>query len=293
MRNVFFFVLCTGMLAFPAQSSANPSSPRGECVPVGSDHRWIEVSEGNWKYYFRGQLTGWYDERSDSYWHFVNGQWSDPVSPPWSSSAKKRTIDLRKDPGVERALIPSREELRIHDGKRVTIISDDFGYSSSENELPNDAGLPRLTVIGSQAELDRVKADLAAYPELMKNLSAQFYLPHNFALRCGFVTTGNPSIYLQAPGGKVLHHQDHYNGGVQALVGAIRKPRPDYNPANDPDLTKPMVPGMSEIPWPLFLLGGGAAWIMFGERLKELLSRSWSATTRARGATRAKKRKKG
>ena len=64
----------------------------------------------------------------------------------------------------------------------------------------------------------------------------------------GFVTSGQPTIYCQAPDGKVLHRQDDY-GGPEQLAEAARKAKPNYRPENDPNVNRPLdaakqVPGI-------------------------------------------------
>ena len=51
--------------------------------------------------------------------------------------------------------------------------------------------------------------------------SLRGYPPNHWSLEPGFVTTGSPTIYCQAPSGKVLHRQDDYQGGGEELSEAL------------------------------------------------------------------------
>ena len=66
----------------------------------------------------------------------------------------------------------------------------------------------------------------------------QDYAPNNWAVKDGFFTEGKPTIYLQAPNGKVLHRQDDYSDGASVLATALRKADPNYSPTEDRDARK-------------------------------------------------------
>lgn len=128
-------------------------------------------------------------------------------------------------------------------------------------KVPDDAGLLRLTVIGPEADRKQVLADLQAVPALAVHrdkLVVKDYDPTHWAVAgAGFVTSGRPTIYLQAPDGKVLHRQDSYPG-AEKLAEAIRKADPNYDPKKDPDLTKPpppALPPLGSVPLWVWALG--------------------------------------
>jgi hypothetical protein len=73
---------------------------------------------------------------------------------------------------------------------------------------------------------------------LAKLRAIRDYDPKSWELSCGFKTDGDPTVYCQAPSGKVLHRQDDYQGGPDALIGALRKAKANYDPKRDPDLRK-------------------------------------------------------
>lgn len=128
---------------------------------------------------------------------------------------------------------------KIADHERFTIngveVPRHKAFQAIGAPLPNDAGLLRMTVIGSDADRKKVLDDVAKFPEREKML-VQDYPPDHWAVKgAGFVTTGKPTIYLQAPSGKVLHRQDSYSGPAP-LVEAIRRADPNYDPKKDKDL---------------------------------------------------------
>jgi hypothetical protein len=113
-------------------------------------------------------------------------------------------------------------------------------------KLPaSDEGRPCLTVIGTAAERSRVLADLKNAPALAAwqgKVRVQDYDPKDWQVKEGFVGSGKPTIYCQASTGKVLHRQDDYGDGAAGLATALRKADPNYDPARDPDLRKPVKP---------------------------------------------------
>ena len=83
----------------------------------------------------------------------------------------------------------------------------------------------------------------------------------------GFVTTGKPTIYVQAPDGKVLHRQDDYQGGAPELAEAIRRIDPNYDPKKDFDLRKLLrIPNpLSKVPVAAWLLAAGLLYGFFAK----------------------------
>lgn len=147
----------------------------------------------------------------------------------------------RRD-GVDKGKLrePKETQIRIN-GVPVSVRAARKMLEAKGN-LADDSTRLRLTVIGSAEECKRVIADLKTDPSLTPyrdRLLIQEYRPENaFVKNYGFVTSGKPTIYLQAPTGEVLHRQDTYRGAT-ALAEAIRKAQPDYDPKKDPDQNKP------------------------------------------------------
>jgi len=110
-------------------------------------------------------------------------------------------------------------------------------------QLPDDSKWLCLTIIGPEAARKQVLKDLqfsSALAPWKDEVKVQDYPPDHWAVKdVGFVTTGNPTIYCQAPDGKVLHRQDDYRG-PEALAEALRKADETYQPKKDADLNKPL-----------------------------------------------------
>ena len=161
------------------------------------------------------------------------------------------TAQLAKLPSGEERIEVNGQPVAKADAKRLI-----EGTTGGAGALTDDSHKPRLTIIGSKEERQRVLADLDRQPDLKHALAVKAYAPDEWPVaRAGFVTSGHPTIYLQAPDGKVLHRQDDYSGPQD--FEAIRKADPNYKPTQDPDLRKLAFPGLSPdtLPW---LVGGAA-----------------------------------
>jgi hypothetical protein len=116
-----------------------------------------------------------------------------------------------------------------------------------------------VTVIGEEVNRRQVLDDLDRAPALTPwkgRLKIHGYEPTHWAVQdAGFKTDGRPTIYVQAPDGKVLHRQDEYRG-PEALAEVLRKADPRYQPANDPDLNR----DLAGVPLPVWL--GGAVLVV-------------------------------
>ena len=167
------------------------------------------------------------------------------------------------------------EESRLHGGE-----GGRDRYFVAGREVPRAAALQaiggpawpdatrwRVTVIGEGR--DAVLRDFASHPALAPwrdRCLVRGYDPAHWHLAPGFVTTGKPTVYVQSADGLVLHRQDDYAGGPEALARALeamhnanqlRKPSPDYKPEADRDLRRRLFPA-TRLPWSV-LVGGGLA----------------------------------
>jgi hypothetical protein len=189
-----------------------------------------------------------------------------PVSPPPAAapeSAKPRVENF----GVDVSKL-GKGPRYIHNGREVT---RGQALEAIEGKLPDDAQLPRLTVIGPEAERKAVLADIASHAALAPykgRFVVQGYDPSHWAVQ-GFVTGGKPTIYVQRPDGKVLHRQDDYRG-PEALAAALRKVDPSYDPAKDPDATRPKgLPfDAKDVPLWAWLAGAGAVLLILSRKDK-------------------------
>lgn len=140
--------------------------------------------------------------------------------------------------GLTRPAEP-RPAKRIHNGREVS--KEQIFAALGKASLADDSGQLALTVIGPDAERQRVLSDLESAAPLAAfkgKVKVQGYTPDHWAVKdAGFVTTGTPTIYCQAPDGKVFHRQDSY-AGPEALAEALRKASDSYNAAKDPNLNQ-------------------------------------------------------
>lgn len=108
-----------------------------------------------------------------------------------------------------------------------------------------------VTVIAEDSVRNKVLQDINKIKSsLSTGVLAQGYSPDDWAVKPGFQTKGNPSIYVQRRDGLVLHRQEGYEGGSEYLGRALRRSDPAYDPSKDPDLSKPG-PGPSPKPGPV------------------------------------------
>lgn len=167
--------------------------------------------------------------------------------------------------GGEAVSSPPRYTL---DGRAVTRAEalDAVGQPTSK-DIPDEAGKPYLVVIGETGPRQAVLSDLERSPALApwKNrLLVRAYAPDAPAVAGqGYVTTGNPSIYLLAPDGAVLaRNLDGAYAGPEALAAALAVAAKPYAPDADPDLRPgPSLPSLGVLarlpPW-VYAAGGGA-----------------------------------
>jgi len=253
------------------------------CFPVGEPFaaevgtRWQKVSDDYWALY-RGnvQIAGYFPEHQPSYRTVADGKWGVWQEPPIKEEMIGAPV---KNFGVIREkLCPKDCDDYTLNGKTISKIEMQARLSQPvAGQIPDDVGLLRLTVICPDKERDKVLADLNTHPllaSLKTKLVIQSYPPTDWSLRPGFVTTGRPTIYLQAPSGKVLHRQDEYRGPellAQAVNEALRKQDPKYDGKSDPDLNRksPLSPsGGGQFPWPILVLLAGLALLVFAKSAK-------------------------
>jgi hypothetical protein len=255
----FAVVAVVAALFLAAVAFAGPWGP-APCPPVGGPvapamaplfpvhYEWRDSGEDNWTNLLFGgrQVGSWH--RYDGFYRplHLDGTFGPPGPPPVPAPA----LAVRPRPAPARAELPTGVDLDKIGPSRITLNGVEVTREAAAGViLPDDRSLLRVTVIGTEAACRQVTADLAA-SEWKGKVLVQEYRPAEWAVKPGFVTTGNPTIYCQAPDGRVLHRQDDYEGGLPALAGALRKADPKYDPAKDPDLRKP-APVAPEPPTPL------------------------------------------
>lgn len=215
-------------------------------------HRYSNDPPLTWRQIVDGVAVGTFDEANSTYKSLDGTTWNFKAPPPERTSPTAASPPPASVPGVPPGGIDA-EKLDPSNGEAFTVngirVDRQTAFESllprTGVDLTDDSTFLRITVIGRDEDRGKVLADLKTNPkfaELLQGCIVRGYAPTNWAVRdCGFVTTGTPTIYIQAPTGRVLHRQDDYSGGPDRLAGAIRRARPDYDPKKDPDLTKPKI----------------------------------------------------
>jgi len=144
--------------------------------------------------------------------------------------------------GIDRSGLNSTAERITLDGRQIT--RAEAAQILQAGSLADDSGKLRLTVIGTESDRRRVLDDLKGpLADIADQCLVQDYSPDHWAVaKVGFYTAGKPTIYIQAPDGKVLHRQDDYADGASGLRQAfehVRRPDPNYRPERDRDLRGP------------------------------------------------------
>ncbi len=144
--------------------------------------------------------------------------------------------------GIDRSGLNGSAERITLGGREIT--RSEATQVLQAGSLADDSGKLRLTVIGTEADRRRVLDDLKGpLTDIAGQCLVQDYPPDHWAVaNVGFYTAGKPTIYVQAPDGKVLHRQDDYADGAEGFRQAferLRKPDPNYRPDKDRDLRRP------------------------------------------------------
>ena len=226
------------------------------------DWEWKEHTDG-WRYLSDGKACR--GAFKAGVWLPCDGKtWGKACPAPWE--AKKQPTVRNFGVDVDKLACKDGEpcpaptyKINGHDVDRKTAMKAIVGA-----DVPDDTEKLRLTVIGSEAERKKVLADLDSSPQLVgvkERVLIQAYPPDHWAVTgAGFSAGGKPTIYVQAPSGKVLHRQDDYADGASGLATAIRKADPNYDPKKDPDTRKPtVIPAdlQGYVPYLLLAAGGG------------------------------------
>jgi len=177
--------------------------------------------------------------------------------------------------GVQLGKLKAEPKYRLN-GKEIS--REQAIAAVAGDQIPDDVGLVRLTLIGSKEDRQRVLADLDSHPglkALKAGLLVQSYDADDPRVsKRGFVTTGKPSIYLSAPDGKVLaRNLDGEYQGPDALAYAVGEVIGNpYSPDADKPLPKKPEPAPIAIPKTLSdvptwaWIAGAAAVFLFLQR---------------------------
>ena len=286
VRNMRKGFLLSSLLLLSLAGDSPAGWGGGDCGPVGSfvfsteqGFQWQQSAEDSdaWALRLNGQLVGGWRQSTGRFFAWNGAGWAAadcPVNPPAQAMAKKADCpccgescncavkpcgkpdckcvmagavvesDGTLNFGLSRAPLKPR---RVHNGQEI---SRQQLFAALKANVPDESADLCLTLIGPKADREHVLFDLENSPLLAAfkdKLKVQAYTPDHWAVKgSGFVTSGHPTIYCQAPDGKVLHRQDSY-AGPEALAEALRDANAAYDPAKDPNLNAPAIPGLAEI----------------------------------------------
>lgn len=267
---MFPCLLLTSALAL-GQCSGGACSAR----PAGYTWHRFASDPGRSYLYSDGVMLAAYDHARGIYrtYDAASDTWSAPTRPPWDegkpepiAAPKEKKTEALPNFGVDlERLRGGREEHYRLNG--VPVSRDHAQHAIGGGSVPDDAGRLRLTVIGDPASTAAVTRDIASAPALAPwkdRLVVQSYAPSHWAVaKAGFYTAGKPTVYVQAPSGKVLHRQDDYADGADGLANALRRADPDYDPTKDADLRRSPRIDPSRIPAPVWIGAAIVAVLLF------------------------------
>lgn len=220
MRSTLFATL-VAFAAVLAVVAIAPAQCVGPNCPVPTRVTVSRISDTEFAINLDGKQIGNVDAAAQSFRVY------DAESDTWGD-----TLPLRRGDWRERGVDMRR--LRESTGE----------ISAPTDKIPDDSKKLRVTVIGSRDARRGVVDAVNAEPNVASRVSLWSVEPDHWSLRDSetgepvFRTTGTPTVYVQAPDGKVLHRQDDPKG----VVGAIRKTLKPYNPDLDPDVRKTVSP---------------------------------------------------
>lgn len=227
---------------------------------------------GQFSLFQNGVQVGGYSVVEDYYRPF------DARTKRWGPRSPCPTAPPRGNFGVLTEKIQDGEHYRLN-GREVSRREIHGLLASADpkdgSKIPDTSNKWRVTVIGTDAERRQVLDDFAKHPALAPwkdRVLAEGYAPSDWEIaRAGFVTSGHPTIYVQSPTAQVLHRQDDYQGGPEALAEALRRIDPNYRPEKDRDRRKSgsAITRWLHVPWsvPVVALGALAAVIYFRRKL--------------------------
>lgn len=214
-----------------------------------------------------GVKVGRYDLRAKIYVRYIDGDavsiepTQPPVDPP--ADCVEAKDDVCPNYGVDFDKISQSRHYSIN------------GQSASEEEVANrmtgklvdDSSKLFITVIGTPEFRKKVTDDWKthkAFADVRSRYHFHDYAPDHPMVKCGFVTVNG--VYCQAPGGKVIHRQEGYDGPEklsEAAIESVRKVDPNYKPSADVNLNDPAekIKGVPVIVW----IAGGVALLLIAK----------------------------
>jgi hypothetical protein len=271
---MYKFLVPAALLALAA-APCRAGWPSGGCAPVGAPVVYPAVPEWEWRQSADGSRADLYHFGAYHHTHYYPAPEKppEPFAPANAARPKKSACDCAPPcdcgdacrcpdgkpccdgckclvkgealphwmtHGTEPGKLAGREEYRV--GGRVVSRAEAL-QALRAAPLTDDSRRPRLTVIGSPDDRKKALGGLPA--DVKDHWLVKEFTPDHWAVKgAGFKTDGHPTVYLQAPDGKVLHRQDDADN----LAEAVRKADPAYDPSKDPDLRKPKAPDKPAAP---------------------------------------------
>lgn len=223
-------------------------------APIAFEWRKLENDPNRWYLYANETLIGGFDIEEEYFRPYdkASNTWG-----PRNPYSEGRIIEKRKpkpcpdpkpDPKPKEVSFEAQEpifgvdtsKLKGSDGYEVNgkPVTKQEAYRIVGDKLADDINKLRITVIGDDGQQKQVASDIRTVLKDIDNWAIiRGYPKGHWALDPGFVQTGNPTIYCQAPTGKVLHRQDDYDG-PESTTDALRKAKASYDQKKDPDLRK-------------------------------------------------------
>ena len=261
----------------PYLNLLGPCGPNGCSVTTKTTYKWVSVPNATQYALYKDNVQiGNFDYESKVYCPFRgNSEWGEPTEPPTPApppkpTTKKPELGVKKEVSVKNAEMPGstidengvqnfgilpdpnpgqdpepRYQVNGKEATRGQVIQAFEGHAVDQSTKL------RLTVIGPRQSRQAVLEDVKRTPGLqsvVSNFLLKDYDPTDWEVaRSGFFTQGSPTIYVQAPTGKVLHRQDSYTG-AEDLAGVLRKANDQYKAEADPNLSHAAVLGLFGIP---------------------------------------------
>jgi hypothetical protein len=249
------------LLAVPASAQPNCWGPALAATVVAQPdslqwHTWNQ--DPGRVYLYRGpHQVGAYDLKEHYYraYDAAQDKWGDVTTPPITPPCFG--VNIEKIAPTPRYSVNGKE------------VSRETANDVLTNGLTDDSKKLRVTVTGPPEKRKQVADDLRKQTDA-DSFIVRDYDPKAWEMNCGFKTDGDPTVYCQAPSGKVLHRQDDYQGGADATIAALRKAKAGYDPKKDPDLRKELVPIVpASLNSTLLALGAGLLAMIAVQRTQE------------------------
>lgn len=257
-----YFVLITAIAAQAPCACSGGSAAAPSAIGPSNSYRWVQRDPDDWQLWNGPYFLGGYKPSLGFYQAYAGGQWRQapcPADLPESlRPAGKRDWQTT---GVQTDQISATERSTIL-GQEVRT---DQLLSAIAAGIPDDSGLPRLSVLGgSDAARGQVLADLERHASLAPyrgHLGVKAFPASHWAVTSQGFLAGPESVtlYLQEPSGRVVWRADGYPGPDELAKG-LRRIRPDYRPENDPSLGGAAAPKTELL---LLAVGAAVAVLMF------------------------------